>query len=49
MSRASDVSSFTQRNENNFPDLLRAMPVKLYVKERKVREIDKVNELMKCF
>ena len=36
MGRASSCSDTPQRNRNNIPDLLRAMPVKLFVKDGKI-------------
>ena len=36
MSQASGVPDTPQRNRDNFPDLLRAMPVKAYVKDGKI-------------
>ena len=36
MSRASGGSDTPQRNRNNLPDLLRTMPVKVFIKDGKI-------------
>ena len=36
MSQASGSPGMPQRNRNNIPDLLRAMPLKVFVKDGKI-------------